>query len=176
MALLRALLGLVVLLFGRQLFWLWVGVTGFLAGVTLSARFLSGQPNWIILLIGLIAGLVGALLAIVLQRLAIGIAGFVAGGYILVALLNLVGVTPGRLAWLPYVIGGILGAVLVLFLFDWALIVLSSLTGATLVVQALALRPSVSALAFIILVVVGIVVQAALMRREPPQTTSRSQV
>src|SRR5690606_5717280 len=107
MALLRALLGLVVLLFGRQLFWLWVGVTGFLAGVTLSARFLSGQPNWIILLIGLIAGLVGALLAIVLQRLAIGIAGFVAGGYILVALLNLVGVTPGRLAWLPYVIGGI---------------------------------------------------------------------
>ncbi len=51
-------LGLLLLFFGRKLFWVFVGVFGFLAGVQIAARVAQGQPELILLLIA--AGL-GAL-------------------------------------------------------------------------------------------------------------------
>jgi len=65
------------------------------------------------------------------------------------------------------VIGGIIGAVLLLVLFDWALIVVSSLIGAHLIVyqSAIVLPQSGSIIVFIGLVVIGILVQAASLRR-----------
>jgi hypothetical protein len=47
---------------------------------------------------------------------------------------------------------------------DWAIIVLSCLVGAALVVPALGLEPLASALVYAGLVAVGIVVQAQLLR------------
>jgi hypothetical protein len=166
MPIVRVLVGLVVLTLGRRLFWLFVGAVGFVAGIAFATRFFQGQPDWVILLFALAAGLLGALLAIFLQQLAIGLAGFVGGGYVTVYLLNVLGWGPGRYAWLPFVIGGIVGIVLVLALLDWALIVLSSLTGASLIVEAIHLRPAISGLLFILLFVVGVAIQASAMHRD----------
>jgi hypothetical protein len=63
------------------------------------------------------------------------------------------------------VIGGIVGAILLLVLFDWALIVVSSLIGAHLIQSAIVLPASGSTIVFIGLVVLGILVQAASLRR-----------
>ena len=57
-------------------------------------------------------------------------------------------------------LGGIIGAGLVIVLFDWALIILSSLTGASLIVQNIQFAAYSPALVFIILLIVGIVLQA----------------
>lgn len=168
MDIVRILAGIVLLTLGRKLFWLFVGVAGFVFGFVLATRFLSGQPDWIVLVIALVVGLVGVLFALFLQRLAVGVAGFIAGGYILINLLNALGWQTGQLAWLPFVIGGIIGAVLVLILFDWALIILSSLTGATLIVQTLHFGSLIMALGFIVLLVVGIMIQASMMTRQEP--------
>jgi hypothetical protein len=168
MDIVRILAGIVLLTLGRKLFWLFVGVAGFVLGFVLATQFLSGQPDWIVLVIALVVGLVGVLFALFLQRLAVGVAGFIAGGYILINLLNALGWQTGQLAWLPFVIGGIIGAVLVLILFDWALIILSSLTGATLIVQTLHFGSLIMALAFIVLLVVGIMIQASMMTRQEP--------
>ena len=64
-----------------------------------------------------------------------------------------------------FVVGGIIGAILLLALFGWALIVVSSFIGAYLIQSAFVLPPTGSTLVFIGLAIVGIFVQAASFRR-----------
>jgi len=125
-------------------------------------------------LIGVAAGLLGALLAVFLQRLAVGVAGLLAGGYLLTVLLERSSVQLGVAAWLPYIIGGIIGAVLMMVLFDWGLIFLSSLAGANLIGESLRAGPSLEWILFAGLVIAGVVIQAGIMYNERRRTTSPS--
>jgi hypothetical protein len=165
MNILRILIGILVLTLGRRLFWLFVGVVGFALGFTFATEFFQAQPGWLIV-IALGIGLLGALLAVFVQQIAIGVAGFIGGGYITLTVANALGWDPGPAAWLPFLIGGVFGLVLMIVIFDWALIVLSSLVGAGLIVEAIQLREPVEVALFVILVIVGIVVQASLMQRD----------
>lgn len=168
------LIGLSTLLLGRQLFWLFVGAVGFLLGVQLAARFAGNQPIWVLIVIALAVGALGAMFAIVFQHVAIGIAGFAAGVLILIHMLRTLDLSPGPFGWVFFLLAGVAGAVLVLALFDWALIILSSLTGATLLVQIPELARPPTLLLFLILVFIGIVVQASLLqRRRPPPPRRR---
>ena len=80
------IIGAAILLFGRKLFWLFVAALGFAVGLEIAAYFMREPPQWMTLLVALGAGVLGALLAIMLQKFAIAIAGFVAGGRIAWAL------------------------------------------------------------------------------------------
>jgi hypothetical protein len=164
MTLIPILLGIALLFLGRRLFWLFVAVVGFMAGIGLATQFLQGQSQQFILLIGLLGGVIGALLAVFMQRLAVAVAGFIAGGYLMVTVLGWLGMGSGGAAWLPFLIGGVIGAALVALLFDWALIFLSSLGGAELIVQNVNARPSILLLLLVVLLVLGIVVQSRLWR------------
>ena len=159
------ILGVALLVAGRKLFWLFVGAAGFVTGIQLATQFWQGSEG-LIIIIGLVVGVIFALLAIFLQRIAIAIAGFFAGGYILTALALMLGLDTGALVWIIYVIGGIIGVILVSFLFDWAIITLSSLAGASLITQALLLPSGIGGVIFIVLVIVGVVIQASTMQRE----------
>jgi hypothetical protein len=71
-----------------------------------------------------------------------------------------------------YIIGGIAGLLLVAVLFDWAIIILSPLLGAEILMPLLHISGSVYWLVFLGLVVVGIAVQAGIWhRRYPVQRT-----
>ncbi|MGO8767088.1 MAG: DUF4203 domain-containing protein [Limisphaerales bacterium] len=154
------LVGLALLLFGRRLFWLFVGGVGFIVGFELAGQALQGQPEWMILLIAVIVGLLGIVAAIFLQRLVVGIAGFFAGGYCLSTLaMTALHLTQQSAQWIAFIIGGVLGAVLTVMLLDPALILMSSLAGATAVSQSVPLDPSARGLVFIGLLVLGIIVQ-----------------
>lgn len=166
MNIIQILVGLGILTLGRQLFWLFVGGIGFMLGLTLASRFFPDQSDTLALIIALIIGLIGAVLAILLQRVAVGVAGFIAGGLIVVSLLGTFGLEVGDMVWLPFLIGGIIGAILVIFLFDVALIGLSSLAGAALIVQTLDLDPLIGLVLFVVLCIVGIGVQAYMLQRE----------
>jgi len=157
---LNILIGLVLVLLGRKLFWLFVGCVGFIVGAEFAERVLQGQPEWLILLIALGAGLLGAVVSIFLQRVLIGVAGFFAGGYCLSALASTtVHSNHEGMAWMAFIAGGVLGAILVITLLDPALIVISSLAGATAVAQHVPLDPSVKPWLFLGLLVLGIIVQ-----------------
>jgi hypothetical protein len=178
--LLSILAGLALLTLGRRLFWLFVGLVGFAAGIVLATQFVHG-PEWQVLLIALAAGLVGVLFALVLQQAAVALAGFIAGGYLVFTLLNGLGWDAGGPYWALYwtlvIVGGVVGAALVLALFEWALIVLSSLTGAVLIVQTIHLGTLLAAVLIAVLFIIGVVIQAGLRRRvqpppAPPATTN----
>jgi hypothetical protein len=94
------------------------------------------------------------------------IAGLAAGGYIVLILFDQVARLPAQMAWLPYIIGGIIGAITLFFVFDWALIFLSTLTGATLILQMVAFNPWVEIALFIVLVIAGMAFQAKTMSDE----------
>ncbi len=168
MILLEILAGVALLVAGRRMFWLFVGLIGFISGIRVGAHFFPGQPEWMILAIALMAGVLGALLAFVLQWLAIGLAGFLAGAYIIVSLPHLSGWGASGIDWLFFFIGGILGTLLIIVLFDLALIILSSLAGAGLVIEPVHADRWVTALLFIGLFIVGVVVQSRVMRMKRP--------
>jgi uncharacterized membrane protein YeaQ/YmgE (transglycosylase-associated protein family) len=124
--------GVVLLLYGRRLYWLFVGVIGFVIGMRLAGELALHQPPLVILAIALLAGLVGALLALWLQKAMVALAGFALGGAFAATLLGRP--WPSEATWIAVLIGGVVGALLVLVVFDWSLIVLSSLAGGGLVV------------------------------------------
>jgi hypothetical protein len=168
----RVLVGIGLIILGRKAFWLFVGGIGFVLGLYVATQVVRAPGGWLVLAIALLGGLVGALLAVVLQHVAVGLAGFVAGGYVAMNLVDMAGwqlAPPTSGAWEPwlvFVLGGIVFAVLIATLFEWALIVLSSVTGATLVMRSVPFPPGVIIPLFAILVATGIVVQATLYRRE----------
>jgi hypothetical protein len=166
MNLIRLIMGIALLVFGRKLYWLLVGVIGFVVGYLLAAEFFSGAAEWLLILIGLVAGLIGAGLALFLQSLAIAIAGFLGGGFVTIQMLTLLGFGEGTISCIPFILGVILGLILVSVLFDWALIVLSSLIGAFMVTQVIDPNLDTSSFIFFILLILGIVIQALIMRRE----------
>ena len=158
-------IGVIVLLFGRKLFWLCVAAIGFAAGVELAPQFVHEPSALLALTFAIVLGFVGALLALFLQKLAIALAGFLAGGKLAVALMVAFFVHQSQTYWLTFLIGGVIGALLLLMLFDWALIVISSLLGAYLISGIVSLPAAGGVLLFAGLVVCGILVQAASLGR-----------
>ena len=170
----RMLLGVVLLAFGRRLFWLFVGAVGFVTGMRLADRFFPGQPTDTIVIFCLILGAVSAILAVTLRKIALGVAGFLAGGYLLMQLLaaggqmhvHFAGNTPGDFApWMAFLVGGLAGALLMNAVFTWTLIVLSSLGGAAIICESLHAAPQLVSVVFTVLAILGVVLQSGLLRR-----------
>lgn len=159
------IVGAAILLFGRKLFWLFVAALGFAVGLEIAAYFMREPPAWLSLVVALGCGVVGALLAILLQKLAIAVAGFIAGGRTAWALAAAFFTDHADYRGITFVIGGILGALLLLALFNWVLILLSSVEGAHLITTGIALPEKGTLILFIALAVIGVIVQAGMLRR-----------
>lgn len=160
----NVIVGGALLVAGRKLFWLFIGALGFITGIQVTASIWQG-PDWLLLVIGVVVGIIFALLATFLQALAIGVAGFLAGGYVLTILTGMLGIDISIPVWIIYIIGGIIGVALVSFLFDWAIITLSSLAGASLITRVI-FSQSNTQLTFMVIFLAGVIVQGSLMRNE----------
>ena len=161
----QLLIGIAVLTLGRRLFWIFVGTAGFLLGTRLATQFPVSGPEWTPLAVALFAGLIGAIFALFAQKLAVGIAGFVMGGHSLEWLFLTMGLAGTGWMWPALIGGGMAGAVLVLLVFDWALILLSSFAGAMMITQAAGLTLPMNVLLFLVLLSVGIAIQARMLER-----------
>jgi hypothetical protein len=161
MAIFNIVLGLILLVFGRKLFWLFVAIAGFLFGIQFSGLLFPDQPQWIRLLVALGAGFLGALLAVLVQRVAFALAGFYGGAYLALIVAQWFGA--GGVSIPMFVVCGVVGALIAALIMDWAIIVISSLVGAGAVVEALALGKSISIMVFLALATAGILVQARLL-------------
>ena len=156
------LVGAAILLLGRKLFWLFVAAVGFAAGAELAPQIIHHPAPVVILVIALALGLLGALLAVLLQAFAVGASGFLTGGWLAIRLYAYFAGQVKNVEIL-FLIGGILGAILFLALFDWALILFSSVLGARLIAIAAAVSQNSRTILFIVLVVIGIIVQSSML-------------
>ena len=164
-AIVGVLIGVVILFFGRKLFWLCVAAVGFAVGVEVAPQLVHEPSSLLALVVALVFGLLGALLALFLQKIAIAVLGFLAGGKLACAFAGAFFVHYAQFSTIIFIVGGVIGAILLLVLFDWALIVVSSFIGAYLIQSAIMLPPTGSTLVFVGLAIIGIIVQAASFRR-----------
>lgn len=156
--------GLALLLLGRSLFWVYVSLLGFLLGFEATQQSIGADMQWLPVLAGIVVGLGAALVAVFFQYWAVGLAGFVGGAYLALNVLGLGMLGDG--AFLPLLValtGGVLGAALFVLLFDPALVVLSAVTGASLLLQPFTLSEGAGALLFIALAAAGIAFQFAVL-------------
>ncbi|MBI4845797.1 MAG: hypothetical protein HY810_04910 [Candidatus Omnitrophica bacterium] len=162
-------LGILLLMLGRQLFWLFVAGIAFIAGLEYVSLLLPKISSNGILIISLIAAIFGLIMAFLVQRVGVRIAGFICGGYIALNIIREFGLKTGCLPWVIFLLGGIAGLILVTMLFDWALIILSSLSGAFFIISRAGFSLELSKILFVILVFIGIAVQASQIKETKNQ-------
>jgi hypothetical protein len=161
------MIGLALLLIGRQLFWVAIAGLGFILGFSYVGQYYQGSTE-VILLISLGIGAIGAILAYALQRTAALLLGFMAGWYLTISLVNYIELNTGYTVIFA-VAGGLIGLGLVSALFDWSLIVLSSLSGAALITQSISYQANIKTGIFVVLLTLGIAVQGFMFMQEGEQ-------
>ncbi len=161
---LSILVGSALILAGRKLFWLAVGLIGFFGGMYLTRLFLDPGTH-MLLFIAIGVGVLSVFLAIAVQKIAVGMAGFIAGGYGMILILKHLGFHLGNGGWVLVLVAGIAGLIVAVRIIEWALIVLSALSGSYIVVTALGYEPSKGILIFLALCIIGFVIQGRGMRK-----------
>ena len=174
MSLIILLVGILLLVAGRKLYWLSVGALGFLAGMMLALEFLPELPVWLPYVVALCCGIAGTFVAIFLQKVAIVVIGFLTGGFFLATSFPALQIGTYEPFWISFAIGGIVGAILLVFVFDWALIAISSVTGAYFVTRELHASHSSEPVFWIIFAVVGVAIQSSMMKKKGKRTPASS--
>ena len=152
-------LGLVLILFGRRLFWLLLATLGFLVAFELVTEFAADTPAPLVWVLAGGVGVAGAVAAIFLQKVAVAVAGFLCGGYFVMWLVDTYDLELGNVEWLMVIVGAGLSAALALAVLEETLMVLSSIIGAALLVGVSGLDALAGVIFFVALVIVGITVQ-----------------
>jgi hypothetical protein len=161
MELITLLIGIALLTMGRKLFWLFIAVIGFYFGLSIATRFL-GDFGGAVIPIAVVLAIGGAVLAFFMQRLALGAAGFLIGGYLVLTF-----IAPDMAFGWPLVAlffaGGLIGSLLVALVFDWALVILTSLTGTLLIIDSIPIQPPLLTLLFAVVFLIGMGIQFGLL-------------
>jgi hypothetical protein len=156
--------GLILLFAGRRFFWLAAAMVAFLFIFNLFDNLFGG--GWLGLIVAIIIGAIFAWLATKFVKIIGYIVGALAGAVGLPLFLSMFGINWGWL--LMALIGAIVGFLLMMFLFDWGLILLTSWAGANAVAGKVngmfTLGTAVASLLFLVLIAAGIFVQSRELR------------
>ena len=157
--------GLLLLFFGKRLFWLAAGLVAFLFGSQLFGPYIS---VWWSFLIGVILGIIFAWLSIKFIKMAAYFIAFLAGAISLPFLTGIFGI---EMSWFFLaLIGGAIGLILVAVAFDWGLILITAWAGASAVAfglkQWLPQDGTFEMVIFLVLMVVGVLWQASQRRKK----------
>lgn len=165
-------IGLILVLLGRKVYLISIGILGFLGGLYLFTSFIGTAHDWRSLLFALAFGTVGSLLAFALHKAAWLFGGFCGGGVLSLYFNDATGLIEVGSPVVLFLIGGAAGALLFLLLLDWALIVVTTLTGAVLITWQSRLSGIAAPALFAVLTVFGLFIQARGLRsdrRDKPQ-------
>lgn len=157
--------GVLVLFAGYRLYWVFVGVVGFLVGTTFAEQMWPGLSQAALFGVACLTGLIGIVIFLMTQKLAIALAGFTVGTYALATVFMAFGLDSTVWAWIAMAVGGIGGGLLAFLVFDLALMVLSSLGGAFMITHALVWDPRLKLVAVASLCALGLVSQTKQYRK-----------
>jgi hypothetical protein len=133
-------LGIVVWLYGNRM-WLLGAGAGALLGFGLGNLLNISPTGWLgfIIVVGMailfgVLGFIGKAFSKIIAM----VIGFIAGGGLVIAFMNLLGMSVNIWSWILAVVGGGIGAVLLARFIDWGLIIFASLIGSMLMVRGVA--------------------------------------
>ena len=159
--LVRGVFGAILLFLGRELNFVFAGGFAVLFAFRVLPLLPASWPGWAdtAFIIGM--GLIAAAIALIDTRLGYYVSGFLGGGFILVEYF-----APGgsSIPLIPFFVGSVIGAFIMGFFGEWALMIISSVLGAYFIVDLFTLRPEVEMLISGGLFMVGALVQVLLWR------------
>ena len=159
----RGIIGGVLLFVGREFNFLFAAGMAALLGIRLTPLLPSQWPWYYdYIFLGVLAAIAIAL-TLIHERFGYFFSGFLAGGYLLVEYS-----APGLLTvpLLPFLLGGVIGSLLIGIFTDWALILVSSASGAYFLTNMFVLPSTTQILVTSGLFVIGAVTQVVLWRMQ----------
>jgi len=168
----KAVFGGIMLFLGRDMDWLFSIGIGLLVGLKMTALLQANTPLWMVLLLVLAIGAIGALPYVIYPESKYLVTGFLVGGYIVSEYLNNVlyvfldTVLTGS-TWLAFFVGAVIGAVFLVVTKEWGLMLSSALIGAFLIADLFINLPLLTATLIASgLFILGGIVQIVIMRMQ----------
>ncbi len=162
--LLSLVVGLLLLLVGRKAFWFFLGLAGAAVAIAFVPRYVTGLDQQTLLIVSIVAGVLGGVLAFALSKAVVWVGGLVGGGYCGVILWQML--VPGSgFPWVAAAVGGILGMLVAKFLFTSVLVLASSAMGAALLVHLSGLEGAPGLVVLVLLTAIGVLVQGRFWPR-----------
>lgn len=160
---LRGVIGAVLLFLGRELNFLFAAAMAILWAFRIAPQLPDAWPTWGLWAFVITLALVAAIIALINERLGYFLSGFLAGSFFLVEYY-----APGAstVPILPFIIGGVIGSLILGLLTEWAMILVSSAIGAAYVLNMFRLNPTAEILVGAGLFVVGALVQVITMQAQ----------
>jgi len=163
MPVIKGVIAGILLFLGRELNFLFAAAMAGLIGLRLTPLLPPQWPGWTdYAFIGLLA-LIAAAITLINERVGYFLSGLLAGGYFLVEYYE-----PGVLTFplLPFIVGAMIGSIILGIFTEWALMVVSSLIGAYYVTNLFTLSPTAEILVGSGLFIIGALTQVILMRMQ----------
>ena len=163
MLIVRGIIGGVLLFLGRELNFIFAGAMAALIGFRLTPLLPPQWPAWSDAALMITLALIAAIIVLINERVGYFVSGFLAGGFFLVEYYapNLLTVP-----LLPFIIGGVIGALILGLLTEWALILVSAAIGASYILNLFVIDPTAEILVGAGLFIVGALTQVIIMQAQ----------
>ena len=163
MLVIRGVIGGILLFLGRELNFLFAGAMAALIGYRLTPLLPAQWPAWSDAAFMITLAVIAAIIVLINERLGYFLSGFLAGGFFLVEYY-----APGvfGIPWLPFVVGGVIGALILGLVTEWGLILVSAGIGAAYVLNLFRLNPTAEILIGAGLFIVGVLTQVIIMQAQ----------
>jgi len=161
-------LGFMILLAGRPVYPIFTGAASFLIGAYLARRYLGMPTQWEPLLVFLFMAAIGFAAGFAFRRWVAYLAALVAGSYLVYYLPTAVGAQTTFASPMLAGIAGVICLVTTFVIFDTAIVVLSSLLGATMIMEYLRVGGLSPVVLFVILLIFGIIAQFLISQYGSP--------
>jgi len=163
MLIVRGIVGAIILFLGRELNFIFAAGMAALISFRLVPKLPAAWPSWADTAFIVAMAILAAALVLINERAGYFISGFLAGGFVLTEYY-----APGVLTipTLPFIVGGVLGSIILGVFTEWALIVVSSVIGAIYLTGMFLLAETARTLLTAGLVIVGALVQVLIMRAQ----------
>lgn len=159
----RGVIGGILLFLGRELNFLLAAAMAAFLGLRLTPLLPAQWPGWSDYAFILALGAIAAGITIAKERFGYFLSGFLVGAAFLVEYYE-----PGvlTLPLLPFLVGGLLGAIVLGVFTQWALMIISSLVGAYSLTNMFNLHPTAEILVTSGLFIIGALTQVVLWRMQ----------
>lgn len=163
MLVVRGIIGAIILFLGRELNFLFAAGMAALISFRLVPLLPPARPSWAdsAFIVGM--AVLAAVLVLINERAGYFISGFLAGGYVMSEYY-----APGVMVIpiLPFIVGGVLGSIILGVFTEWALIAVSSVIGAIYLTGMFLFNDVARTLLTAGLVIIGALVQVLIMRAQ----------
>lgn len=163
MLIVRGIIGGVLLFLGHELNFIFGAAMAGLLGFRLTPLLPPQWPAWSDAAFMITLAVIAAALVLLNERAGYFVSGFLAGGFFLVEYY-----APNSLTvpLLPFIVGGVIGALILGVFTEWALILVSATIGASYLLNLFVLDPTAEILIGAGLFIVGALTQVIIMQAQ----------